>query len=69
MAKVQTCSHDRMHQSIKEAGDPGHGRQENTHHKVHDNSVAKWITGGHKSVKTHNDQQDGLSTAQKVEEV
>ena len=63
------CSHDRMHQSIKEAGDPGHGRQENTHLEIHNNSVVQWITDGHKSVKTHNGQQDGLRAAQKVEEV
>ena len=58
-----------MHQSIKEAGDPGHSCQENTHPEVHDDSVAKWVADGHESVKAHHGQQKGLGAAQKVEEV
>jgi hypothetical protein len=69
MAKVQACSHDRMHESIEEAGDPGHGSQQNTQLGIHDDSVAKWVADGYKTVKGHNSQQDGLCTSQKVEEV
>lgn len=45
------------HQSIKEAGDPGHSYQENTRLREFMITVAKWITDGHKTVKTHHGQQ------------
>lgn len=56
VAKVQACSHERMHQCIKEAGDPGHHCQENTHLGVHDDSVAKRVADGHKTIKSHDGQ-------------
>lgn len=52
-AKVQACSHDRMYQSVKDAGDPGHG-QENTYLGVHDDRVTKWVADGSEAIKSHN---------------
>lgn len=69
MAKVQVSSHDRMQQSIEEACEPGRSSQQDAQLRIHDSSVAKWAADGHKSVKGHHSQQDGLRTSQKVKEV
>ena len=56
-AKVQACSHDRMYQSVKDAGDPGHGCQKNTYLGAHDDRVTKWVADGSEAIKSHDSQK------------